>query len=235
MKKIIGIIAVAALLSVAACSCCFNYPMKVVRGNGVSVTSEVEVPAFSAINLVGSGDILYTQGPQAVSITTDENLLEYFIIEVEDGELIVRNEKGVSISPKTKTVVTVSSPDLNGVKIIGSGDCKVVDGLQTEGDFSFTVTGSGDLEAGSIVCKSFTSKVSGSGDVKVDALTCDTTSLAVVGSGDIEIGCKDAGDISVRISGSGDVTLSGRARTLEQKISGSGDVHSKALALTGAE
>ncbi|MBO4671414.1 MAG: DUF2807 domain-containing protein [Oscillospiraceae bacterium] len=232
MKRIISIVAAAALLC-SVSSCVLNW--KVVRGNGVAVTSEVEVPAFSSISILGSSDVVFTQGPKAVSLTTDENLLEYYSIEVEEDKLIVSTQKGVSVSPKTKTVITVSNPDLSGVGILGSGDCKVQDGLKSEGEFSFTVTGSGDLYADSIVCTEFTSKVSGSGDVKVEGLTCESASLSVLGSGDIAIGCKDAGDFKVRISGSGDVKLWGNARTLEQKVSGSGSVDAKRLALSGAE
>ena len=254
MKRILSIAAVAALFCIVS-SCTFSFPLKVIRGNGVSVTNDIDVPEFSSISILGSADVFYTQGPQSVSLTADENLVEYYIVEVEEGKLVVRTEKGVSLSPKTKTFITVSSPDLSEVTINGSGDCSVKDGLKTEGGFDFIVAGSGDLYADSIECKEFTSKVSGSGDVKVDAIRCEASSttiqgsgdsavgnlcngdieIRISGSGDVAIGCENAGDINVRITGSGDVKLWGSARTLGYKVSGSGSVDSKRLALSGAE
>ena len=254
MKRFLSFIAVAAL-SCFVYGCIFTAPMKVVRGNGVSVTTAIEVPEFSAIHVVGSADVFYTQGPQSVSLTADENLIEYYIVEVEEGKLVVRTEKGISLLPKAKSFITVSCPDLSGVTITGSGDCTVKEGLKAEGGFDFTVSGSGDLYADSIECKEFTSKVAGSGDVKVDAISCEASSMTIIGSGDIAvgsisnsdmeirisgsgdvaIGCQDAGDINVRISGSGDVKLWGKARTLQYKVSGSGSVDSKRLALSGTE
>ena len=232
MKRIICVFAAFAMLCMFARSCVFVYNANVIKGNGVSVTDTLDLGGFNSIDIFGSMDVYYTQGPQKVTLTADENLIEYYDIDVKGGELVVKVEKGVSISPKCRSFITVSSPDLNGVKITGSGDCRITEGLRNEGEFTFTVVGSGDLYADSIVCGGFTATVAGSGDVEVDALTCRTTTLSIKGSGDIEIGCKDAGDVSVNIAGSGDVRLNGTASSLSQKIAGSGDIHASGLQLS---
>ena len=230
MKKNFFIVAVAALLAV---SCNFAVTGgKVIKGSGVIESRTLSLPEFNSISVLGSMDVFYTQGPQEVVLTADDNLLDYYKVEVIDGVLTIGTEKGVSISSsKNAPFLTVSAGDLSGMSVHGSGDCNINGPFRTEGDFSFIVAGSGDLEADAIDCARFISKVRGSGDVDVDALTCKAAELSVAGSGDISVCCKDAGDISVRIMGSGDVTLTGTASSLESKVSGSGSVNSKGLKL----
>lgn len=231
MKRFVCIFAAFGMLCMLAVSCVFVYNGNAIRGNGVSATTTLELADFNSIDILGSMDVYYTQGPQKVTLTADENLIEYYDIEVKGSELVVKVQRGVSIAPKCRSFITVSSPDLKGVKITGSGDCRISEGLQREGEFTFTVIGSGDLYADSIECDGFTATVAGSGDVVVDGLTCKTTTLSVKGSGDIDVNCKDAGDVSVSIAGSGDVKLSGNASTLSQKVAGSGSIHASELQL----
>ena len=207
MKKALSIILAVAL----AVSCSFTINSKLVRGNGVEATRSYDLPAFTAIHVAGSMDVFYTQGPQGIILTTDENLLDLYTIESLDNTLKISTKSGYSINPKTKSYVTVSSEDLNAVKIAGSGECDIKGTLDTKGDFNFSVSGSGDLDADAIVCNAFTAKVNGSGD--------------------IEIGLKDAGSIQARINGSGDISLSGSARSLDSHVNGSGGIHTSRLQL----
>lgn len=225
MKKSLLAILAAAL----AVSCSFTISNKIVRGNGVEATRSYELPVFTAIHVAGSMDVIYTQGQQSVVLTTDENLLDNYTVELVGNTLKISTKSGLSILPKTKTFVTVSSEDLKGVKISGSGECDIEGPLNTNGEFVFSVSGSGDLEADAIICKSFTSRISGSGDVEVGALTTKSTELLINGSGDMKINCVDAGEVSAKINGSGDIVLSGRARSISSKVNGSGDISTRNL------
>ena len=232
MKRILMLAAAAAL----AASCCFHFTLinKPVRGNGVICEKQSELPAFNEIKVLGAMDVEYTQcDSQSVLLRTDENLQDIYVIDVLEDELHVSNEKGVSPLPSKGSRLFVSNPGIRSVKISGSGDCVIPDELNTDGDFTFSLSGSGDLEAKSIICNDFTAKISGSGDIDVDALTADNIVVTINGSGDASIGLKDAGDVTVRINGSGDVTLYGNARTLSHKVNGSGNVNSRQLALSG--
>ena len=227
MRKALSII----LAVTVAVSCSFTIKSKIVRGNGVEATRTYDLPAFSEIFVAGSMDVFYTQGPQSIVLTADENLLDYYTVESEDNVLKISTKSGYSVSSKAKTFVTVSSEDLTKVKLAGSGECDIVGTLNTTGDFSFSIAGSGDLDADAIVCKAFSAKINGSGDVEVDALTAESANLLINGSGDIKIKCKDAGDITAKINGSGDIALSGKARSLTQKVNGAGDISTKGLQL----
>ena len=251
MKKLILLVATAC----AVCSCDLsNLLGRIVKGDGVSVDVPCEVDDFAAISSVGSIDVFYTQAPgeQSVTLTCDQNLVEYYQVEVERGILFVSVKPGYILSPKTKSFLTVSSPALNGISITGSGDCFVSGQVVTDGDLIFKLSGSGNLDMdGSLSCKALECKLTGSGDarikeavsesaalstmgsgnISVNSITAETISVTSTGSGDGVLGCKDAGDINVRLTGSGSVTLTGNARSLTEKVNGSGRVNKRGLEL----
>lgn len=250
MKKVMLFVAAFAVL----CSCELNLFGRLVQGNGVSMDTEIKVGEFDAVSLVGSMDVYFTQsaGPQSVVLTCDENLADYFEIEVRNNTLVLSTKSGYILSTKVPTFVTVSAPALKSAKITGSGDIHIKEDLKVDGDFNCQVSGSGDLFAeGAISCLDLNSKVSGSGninlykvlsessrftvsgsgDIGVNLITSDSIIAIVNGSGDISLDCKGSGDIDARINGSGNITLCGTARSLKQKVVGSGDLNFSHLVL----
>ena len=250
MKRLFILLAAVAI----SASCIINVNFNKVVGNGTVVEKAFTFDSFDAVQVAGAMDVVYIQEdatPSAV-LRTDENLIEEYTLEVQEGVLVVSHKKGSMPIPTKGTRITVTAPDLRSMKLAGSGDCSIPNGLQTAKDFTFSVSGSGDLDAYSIRCGNFTSSVSGSGDISVGTLICNDAEMSVSGSGDIEIKaltaenvsiaisgsgsgdicCREAGDINVRISGSGSISLSGTARSLSQRVSGSGGVHARGLSLS---
>lgn len=250
MKRLLILLAAVAV----SASCIINVNLNKVFGNGTIVEKSFTFDSFDGVRIAGAMDVVYIQDnvtPTAV-LSTDENLVDEYTLEIQDGVLVVSSKKGSMPVPTKGTKVTVTSPDISSIKVLGSGDCSIPNGLQTAQDFTFSVSGSGDLDAYSIGCGNFTSSVSGSGDISVGSLICGDAKMTVSGSGDIEVKaltaenvsigisgsgsgdicCRGAGDIDVRISGSGSINLSGTARSLSQKISGSGSVRARGLTLT---
>ena len=157
--------------------------------------------------------------------------MDYYLIEVKGNTLVVDTQPGIiSLTPRVNTVLTVNSPVLNSVKLSGSGDCTINSPISAEDGFKVSTSGSGDIEInGDVTCKSFSASTSGSGEIeisgiKVDMITADRIKASTSGKGNISLVCKDAGDIEARTSGSGSIYLSGNARSLDQKSSGSGRV-----------
>lgn len=245
MKKIALLFAAVMVV----CSCDLSELMgHIVQGDGVVADTSFDLPDFDAVKSVGSLDVIYTQTPgsQAITLTCDQNLAGYYDISVDDGTLCVSVKQGYIIRPKSRSYLTVSSSTIKSVSLSGSGDCDINGNLDVASNFKFTLTGSGSLDAtGMINCNDFESKITGSGDidikglnaknakfsslgsgdVDVDSITADTITMTFSGSGSGDLYCKDAGDIDVRITGSGSVTLAGNARSLTQKVTGSGRVN----------
>ena len=237
----------AAAAVVVFCSCIWDVVGEV--GNGVSVDTAIEVPEFSSISVPSSIDVYYVQTPsgQDITLTCDENLVEFYLIKVENGALVVTTKPGVSVRPKVDTYLTVYSPTLEAVKLSGSGDMFIGSPITAKGLFDIRISGSGDVKAEEIInCHSFSARTSGSGDAFVagvlsataaefrssgsgnltsNGVTAENVLVALSGSGDCKLNCKGAGIVSVKISGSGDCTLTGTAASLAGiSISGSGDL-----------
>ena len=214
--------AVAAVLT-----SCQIFGIVTETGNGVATEMTLVVKDFDALSVPAMIDVVYTQTPgdQSLTFTCDENL--------------------VDLTPRVNTVLTVNSPVLNSVKLSGSGDCTINSPISAEDGFKVSTSGSGDIEInGDVTCKSFSASTSGSGeieisgiksksaeftttgsgDIEVDMITADRIKASTSGKGSISLVCKDAGDIEARTSGSGSIYLSGNARSLDQKSSGSGRV-----------
>ncbi len=242
MRRFLALAASACILS----SCCLdNLFGHIVTGDGISVEENIKVAGFNAISSVGSIDVLYSQatGEPSVVLTCDRNLVDYYNIYVEKGTLHVAVKSGYILRPETDVFVTVTSAGLNAVTLTGSGDCIASGTIDADGDLSFKLSGSGDLKVtGNVSCRKFQSKLtgsgdtlvnslqaesatlssSGSGDIFVNSITADAIDVTTTGSGNVTLGCKDAGDVDIRITGSGDVILSGNARSVNHKVSGSG-------------
>ncbi len=220
MKKILLLSLTA--LSVLACS--FVVSGKHIKGNGVKVEKSYDLSAFNAIKINGPTDVVFSQGPQSVVLTADENLIDIFEIEVREGMLYVGIKRGFGYSSRVKIVVTVSSPELNSVKINGSGDFKIKDVLRTDGDFSVAMNGSGDFEADAIKCKNLISHINGSGDIEVNDLTASAADIKINGSGDVTLECREVGAVTAKVNGSGDVDIYGNVASVSSKVNGSGKV-----------
>ncbi len=232
MKKS-TLITIAMMVAAAVSGCQWitnsgrEWVAKALIGNGVSAETQIEAGEFSAISVPGFIDVYYTQipGEQRITLTCDENLTEYFIIEVEEGVLEVRNKPGSIVSPKAKTFLAVSSPALNMVKLSGSGDFRITGPIQADGDFAVKLSGSGDFEAaGAIQCAGFAASTSGSGDAEIKAISAASASFKSSGSGDLEFKGVTAEEITIVLSGSGDCVLQcNNAGTIDARLSGSGD------------
>lgn len=248
----LNIIAIAITATIGLCACETGLFGEV--GNGISVNREIEVGDFDRISVCSYVDVYYTQShdQQSITLTCDENLVEYYKIEVRNGELIVDCKR--AFYNKIDTYVTVCSPAIKGVKLSGSGDLYIDEALTTDDSFTIessgsgdteiaditassatvSLTGSGDAKIGSMKVSSAEFKTSGSGDIEANEITAESISVRTTGSGDCELGCKDSGTISVQISGSGDVNISGTARAIvDISLTGSGDFDMSGLILSG--
>ena len=204
------------------------------RGNGVTVTTSVKAVGFSSISIPSSIDVVYTLSAEERSVlfTCDENLLEYYDIHVEGNTLVADVRRGtICLSPKVKTVLTVSAPVLEGVNVSGSGDCTVYGVIPACDAFYLNCSGSGDISVESINAKTAEISISGSGDITIDGISADNIKARTTGSGNISLVCKDVGSIDASISGSGNIRLSGTAGSLRGKRTGSGKIDSGSLRL----
>jgi hypothetical protein len=208
---------------------------------------------FERIRLQGSPDIKYTQGKTwSVRVKAPKSIIRKVQTRVEGNCLVVSVKSGgffSSMSLKGDDVtVYVTSPDLIGVEVHGSGDFESKSHVDTDnldinlkgsGDIDFydiicdrinvSLVGSGDVEIKKVITQYSNVELVGSGDVKISQLNAKDTKLELKGSGDIKVANQKCGTVSCRLVGSGDITLTGTIKQLNQTTRGSGDIHTAGL------
>jgi len=177
---------------------------------------------------VGAFHVVHANGPINVKVNVGatpsltfharRDVLPLLTSEVVDGVLTIGiNDKGINdVGEITATIVT---PNIDGVTLNGSGDVDV-NGVKSS-DFSGMINGSGNLTAsGSADAATFS--ISGSGNVEANELLAVATKVSISGSGNANVNASKKLDAS--IAGSGEVHYSGKPGDIHQNIAGSGSV-----------
>ncbi len=244
MKKGImkGFLAMAALMMVcgtanAQLSSFFFGSGKRINASGNYVTKEYRVSDFNKINLACAADVVYTQksGTPTVKAYVSDNVATILEVKVSGGTLDIRYEKGYNVNNNNKTFrIELSSETLEGVDLSGSGSVKF--GQLATGRLDLDVSGSGEIECGSIVSKgSVSAVISGSGDIDIDRLQSSDLTARVTGSGEMEIEGITTGKVNAKVTGSGEISLKGSGTDATYAITGSGDIEAKGLRTANVE
>lgn len=225
MKATLLVLILCSLV-LAGCGVSFDFGFfgERIRGSGDIITEARAVSDFQRIDILGSGDLIITQGDHySLTVETDDNLMEYVKTEVQGITLelsFTEEARNKNLQPTQGIVYRVTVQELEAVEIAGSG----------------TIT------AGSLESEMLVITVAGSGEVRIDELTTDDLSMQIIGSGDADFrgvarqqsfviagsGSIDAGDLRgeavvVNIPGSGSATV-WATDSLQVNIAGSGDV-----------
>jgi len=185
------------------------------------ITESRKVSGFERVEVSGGGSMEIIQdGTEALSVETDDNMMQYVTSEVRGGTLYLGLDSGTHSLLPSRLHFSLHVKDLSGI----------------------TTSGSWEVDSASIQTSALNIVISGSGKVIVKALTADKLDTTISGSGELDLtgdakqqnvdisgsGKYLAGELrsqgaSVSISGSGNVTV-WASETLRVHVSGSGDV-----------
>lgn len=225
MKQLLYVLVVCSLVLIA---CEFSTELgglvETIEGSGNIVTEQRAVPDYTNINILGSGDLIITQGDQcALTVETDDNLMPFVKTEVQNGTL----ELGFTSAARTKNLQTsrgfvyyATVRQLDSVDIGGSGRI-FAENLQGE-SLVIRLSGSGEVRITNLVASDLTVQVIGSGDVELGG-EAPRQSYLIGGSGTIRAGDLRGETVVVTIPGSGSVTV-WATESLEVNMAGSGSV-----------
>lgn len=196
------------------------------RGNGIQGSGKLasdtrNVAAFSAVELGGAVDIsIAVGGAQSVTVKADDNVLPHVRTEVVGGKLKISMNQ--SVSTRNKLQVVISTPSLTALTVDGSGDAEV---SRIAGNaFRLLLSGSSNVRLAGAV-DSADIAVTGSGDVNGKGLTAKRAKVSINGSGDVSITALES--LKARIDGSGDINYYGNPRSVDEQVSGAGDVNKR--------
>ena len=236
MRHAIAVGLIAALATAAACS-----RGQAAEDPGPSTERNYQVGAFDKIELAGAYDATVRTGSApSVKASGGANILEKLIVEVKDGTLEIRPEKGRSFhwGKGSRVQLTITVPSLRAAELAGAGGIRIdkvagdsfegavagsgdltVDQVQV-GSLKLGIAGSGDAKAGG-KAKTVQYEIAGSGGIDAKGVVAEDADISIAGSGGVSVHATRAAKVS--IAGSGDVDLTGGAKCSTSKV-GSGDV-----------
>jgi len=230
MKKITLIISIIAVsLSLLFTSC--NAFAKDIKGNGKLVTKSIAIANFSEMEIETAVVVNYSQAENTgnLEFTVDENLFEYYDIYTKDNVLNIKLKKEYKnvIHPKpSKSVITVSSEQLEDIEIAGSSIFHFCTDF-TARELSIDLAGSAIVSTNknSVYIEQCEIEIAGSGQVQLKG-TIQEAEIDIAGSGQVDaLNCKIS-KLEVEIAGSGSVKAH-VINELEVEIAGSGKVQYK--------
>ena len=112
MRKILIVLLAGCVVLVVGCH------LPGIRGNGQIKTEERPIATFANVDANGAFEIEWQNGPPAVRVTTDENLLPYIENNVSEDTLHLRTREHVW--PTHGIKVVISSPTRAGGKMRGA-------------------------------------------------------------------------------------------------------------------
>lgn len=213
---------------------------KKIRGNGNVITVNRTTSDYEQVSVSGSFYVTLESGKEGeIVIQIEDNLAEYLITEVKDGNLKIKWKKGIQVKTKKSIRITVPFKHIDGVSLAGSGNIVTKNPIASH-NLDLKVAGSGNMNL-NVKASDLTSKVAGSGNMTLNGVTT-RLECKIAGSGNFrgyELTSRDAnaviagsgsihatinGKLSVKIAGSGNVLYKGTGTTENVKIAGSGNV-----------
>ena len=190
-----------------------------ISGSGNIVSGPRVVEGFTGVAISGSGRLsIKHTGAESLTVTADDNILNYLTSEVRAGQLRLGVRPGVNVRPSQDIVYQVTVQSLSAIVLSGSASV-VVTGVKSS-RFETTVSGSGDIVASGIVDVQHVT-ISGSGSFHGEGLQSIVATIVISGSGNAVVAVSDRLDAVV--TGSGSIEYIGTP-TVTQQVTGSGSI-----------
>jgi hypothetical protein len=191
---------------------------KLIRSSGKMASRDYTLDGFTKLDINSAFEVKVSRGDAfKVTVTADENVIEYVKVAKEGATLVVAIEApGLRWFGSTRQEATVTMPDLEAVQVNGASKLDMT-GFGSVDQFEAGVDGAsrltGDLQAGTmrLVCNGASRiELSGSGT----DLTLDVNGASRADLGDLEVKTADvtlngASTATVDVSGSLDYDLNG--------------------------
>ena len=226
---LIGGILLAAL-SLMSC----GRQVRIITTTSEKVTVKRAISPFDKIEISGSPNVVYEQGDSCtVTVKGPKELVDDIVTEMNGNTLIVRNKGkigvfNIELSDDEGLVVYVTSPDLIGVQLSGSGEFVCKNRIDTD-YINVTLRGPGDIDIHDLICDHCITELTGSGDLDIDRLEAKISEVTLIGSGDIDLKQYNVEQTDIILKGSGDIAIDfndGCVRS-DAKLQGSGDIKLK--------
>lgn len=212
------------------------------RGSGKPVTRQFSLTRFTGISASDTFDVTITIGATfAVSVTADDNLFDYLIVDVRDGNLHLGvDSKGGTVQTSTKLKASVTLPELRSLALSGASRAKI-NGRVAVPELAVSSTGASEFTATTISVREMHLELTGasratvSGSVGAAKLRFSGASVASLDkleteraeielSGASTAAVRVSAALSYRVSGASRLTYSGSPKIGTSENSGASSV-----------
>ncbi|MBB2923052.1 head GIN domain-containing protein [Cellulomonas cellasea] len=214
LRPVLAVASAGALLLLTGCGAAAFGPER---------TEERPADGVTAVELATSGTLVVEQGDEpSLTVTAGRNVLAQLTSEVRDGVLVLDHDDRPGWSRTGKVEYLLVVDRLDAVRVEGSGQVRVDDGVAAGDELTILVEGSGDVRVEGIDVEEVVASNQGSGSIAL-AGTAERQSVTLDGSGGYDATDLRTREAAVAVEGSGgaQVDVTG---TLEASVSGSGSV-----------
>lgn len=237
MKKIMTIALLCAMTMFATMGCTSERGTGLIGSkklSGKTATQNREAKGFDKIYVEGCPTVYYTQSSKvSVVVEADEAIIDDIETIVTGNTLSIsynsNSHGGIVFFGNTANAmkVYVTSPDITGIMLSGSGDFISEKKIDTD-NLDIQLKGSGDINIGSVICDNISTSLVGSGDIDVKNADALKASIELVGSGDLDMGLANARNTDIMLKGSGDIDIDfSNCGVVRSQLKGSGDIKLK--------
>jgi hypothetical protein len=194
------------------------YPGECVHGNNHKDSEKRKVEVFHAVDIQGAFNVdIQNQQEQALTVTTDTNLLPYIITKVQKGTLCIYADR--SICTKLSLAIHITGKDIKKIQSSGAND------------ISYSKIQANKLEivmddAGKIQlfgkAKIMIANLSDAVDMEAGNLHTEEVKITNSGAGDATVYASET--LNAIITDAGTVTYHGNPKVVTQKISDAGEL-----------
>lgn len=232
-KRRFVLVGVMIVVAVTATSCVRLWKKQTVFSEN-TITEARQLEGFEEIEINGSPTVYYTQGDSfSVTVKGPESRVKNILTELNGKTLVIRNKGkigfvNIQMGNEGALSVYVTSPDLTGVRLNGSGDFISEKRIDTD-KIDIMLRGSGDIRVSDLICDRCDVELIGSGDINLDHADTKDMSASLIGSGDISFSVRNAVDTRLALKGSGDIDANflNNCDAVECELKGSGDIELK--------
>lgn len=239
MKKFLWIITTLAVVA-AACLVsitCFAKPLlgkHVIKASGNIITKEIPVPEFDAINTSRAVKVILTEQGDKIRIDADDNLMEWVVVEPEEGELQVtinRDIKSINNAHITVTI-PVQGRTLRALRASSAAEIRGKEVELKGADLLVKASSAAEIET-SVKAGSCSIDASSAADID---LTIKASSCSIEASSAAEV----RADIKTKsctasASSAAEITLKGLTEYFESGSSSAGEVDASELTAQRAD
>ena len=199
--RLLGVLVVLGLLA----GCTF-VGGQVVTGSGRTTTKDYDFSGFTKVSIGSAFQSQITQGESyAVSVTVDDNLLEYLDVRVDGDTLHVGLKPLVSLGFRNATLKTqITMPDLEGLDLSGATRTQL-SGFSNTKPVDVEISGASQLH-GDIKTGQMQMRASGASTVDISGST-GPLDVEASGASTVRLNNFTSTDTSVRASGASNVTV----------------------------